>query len=105
MRKITKALGIIAILVLLTGIAQAGDWPVFHHDARHTGYTDESILDDLDFLWSYETEGQVESSPAGANGKVFVGSLDNKIYCFAVNSIPTPTPTAPPIPEKKDNRI
>ena len=84
--KTLKALGIIAILVLLTGVAQASDWPVFHHDARHTGYTDESIPDDLELLWSYKTGGIGGSSPAVVNDKVFVGSMDNKIYCLDENT-------------------
>ncbi|MGB7531465.1 MAG: PQQ-binding-like beta-propeller repeat protein [Halobacteriota archaeon] len=86
MRKITKIFGIIAILVFLTGIAQAGDWPMFHHDARHTGYTDDTIPDNLELLWSYETGNCVDSSPAVANGKVFVGSDDHKIYCLNENT-------------------
>lgn len=95
MHKIFKTLGIIAILVLLTGVAQAGDWPMFHHDARHTGYTDEKVPDDLELLWSYETGGQVESSPAVANGKVFVGSHDGQsifwreIYTYTNGTINT----------------
>ena len=82
MHRITKTLGIIAILVLLTGVAQAGDWPMFHHDARHTGYTTEKVPDELELLWSYKTEGSVFSSPAVVNGKVFVGSYYGKIYCL-----------------------
>jgi len=82
MHRITKTLGIIAILVLLPGVAQADDWPMFHHDPAHTGYTTESISDDLELLWSYQTGNCVDSSPAVANGKVFVGSRDEKIYCL-----------------------
>ena len=74
------------ILVLLfsgtVSTAQAGDWPMFHHDLRHTGYVDDTISDDLELLWSYTTGAGVYSSPAVAAGKVFVGSYYNKIYCF-----------------------
>jgi len=85
MHRITKALGIIAILVLLTSVAQASDWPMFHHDLRHTGYTTEKVSDELELLWSYETgscHDYYYSSPAVADGKVFVGSYDGKIYCL-----------------------
>ena len=82
-----KTVAIIVIIFLFTtGIAQASDWPMFHHDARHTGATDERIPDDLGLLWSYETEGSVQSSPAIADGKVFVGSNDGKIYCVDENT-------------------
>ena len=33
-------------------------------------------------LWSYNTEGQARSSPAVANGVVYVGSLDNNVYAL-----------------------
>ena len=80
--RILKILGIITILVLLTCVAQASDWPMFHHDFRHTGSTTEKVSDDLKLLWSYKTGGGVGSSPAVVDGKVFVGSYDNKIYCL-----------------------
>lgn len=90
---------IIVVLILLTGVAQASDWPMFQHDARHTGYTDENIPDDLKLLWSYETGDWVYSSPAVVDGKVFVGgSDDNKIYCFG-ETTPTIMPILTPILE------
>jgi outer membrane protein assembly factor BamB len=37
-------------------------------------------------IWSYTTGGQVWSSPAISDGKVYVGSFDGKMYCLdAVN--------------------
>ena len=85
-RAIKTPVLIIALLILSAGIAQAGDWPMFHHDLRHTGYTNETIPDDLELLWSFETAGEVVSSPAVADGKVFVGSCDDKIYCLDENT-------------------
>ena len=82
MYRITKTVGIIAILVLLVGTAQAGDWPMFQHDSKHTGYTTEKVPDELELLWSYDTRSILDSSPAVANGKVFVASGDGKIYCL-----------------------
>jgi len=35
-------------------------------------------------LWSYTTGGRVGSSPAVANGVVYIGSLDKKVYAFAL---------------------
>jgi parallel beta-helix repeat protein len=59
------------------------DWPMFRHDPTHTGYTTEEIsLTDLSRIWTFKTENVVKSSPAVANGKVFVGSLDHKIYAI-----------------------
>jgi len=44
------------VQVLFAPLACAGDWPMFQHDARHTGYTNESIPDDLELLWSFEND-------------------------------------------------
>jgi outer membrane protein assembly factor BamB len=41
-------------------------------------------------IWNYITGSAVESSPAVANGVVYVGSDDKKVYAFSA---------APPIPE------
>jgi Zn-dependent protease len=35
-----------------------------------------------DFVWNYTTGGQIYSSPAVADGKVYVGSDDYSVYCL-----------------------
>ena len=35
-------------------------------------------------LWSYTTGGAVWSSPAVANGMVYVASFDGKVYAFGL---------------------
>jgi outer membrane protein assembly factor BamB len=35
-------------------------------------------------LWSYATGGHVNSSPAVANGVVYVGSADGRVYAFGL---------------------
>jgi outer membrane protein assembly factor BamB len=55
--------------------------------------SDDSFLYALDgdrygagsFLWRAQTGGTVESSPTVADGMVFVGSSDHKVYAFALN--------------------
>ena len=79
---------ICALILLLSGAvgsAQAGDWSMFRHDPSHTGYTNEKISGDLKLLWCYEAPfllGFERSSPAVADGKVFIGSNDYNIYCL-----------------------
>ena len=70
----------------------AEDWPMFHHDARHTGYSTSTAPDTNQVLWSYKAGNYVASSPVVADGKVFVYSGDewyddrpnpsNKIYAL-----------------------
>jgi outer membrane protein assembly factor BamB len=57
-------------------------WPMFHHDLSHTGYSTSTAPNTNNTVWNYTTGNLVVSSPAVADGKVYVGSLDNKTYCF-----------------------
>jgi len=78
-----------AILLLLASFALsitgagsilAQDWPMFHHDLQNTGYTTSPSTNNV--LWSYPTGDEVFSSLAVAEGYVFVGSWDKKVYCL-----------------------
>jgi outer membrane protein assembly factor BamB len=97
--------------VLITGAMPAGtrrvdspsnawapkstDWPTFHHGNDRTGMTDSTATMKFAYYkWTAKTGGQVRSSPAVATvnatsgglmfvgAKVFVGSIDNRLYCI-----------------------
>jgi outer membrane protein assembly factor BamB len=89
MPQVIKIIGVLALVIVSTCTTQASDWPMFRYDAAHTGYTDEKVSDELESLWNFETSGEVDSSPTVANDKVFVGSSDNKIYCFGAKQTTT----------------
>jgi outer membrane protein assembly factor BamB len=57
-------------------------WPMFHHGLTHTGYSTSTAPNTNQILWSYTTGGYVDSSPAVADGKVYVGSRDNRTYAL-----------------------
>ena len=61
------------------------DWPMFHHDPRHTGYSTSTAPKTNRILWISEIGDCSHSSPVVVNGKVFVGSDDGKIYCLNEN--------------------
>ena len=91
MASIIKAFGIIAILTLLTPLAQASELPVSSYDSRHTDSTNNDILDDFELLWSYKIGGDLVREVELADGKIFVYSIvyysdDNKIYCLDENT-------------------
>jgi len=50
----------------------ADDWPMLHHDADHTGTTTSNGPLSNNTLWTFPTVGVVETSPAVANGYVYV---------------------------------
>jgi outer membrane protein assembly factor BamB len=63
-----------------TPTATGEAWPMFHHDLAHTGYATSPAPNTNQVLWNYTTGGRVWSSPAVANGRVYVGSEDKNVY-------------------------
>jgi len=57
-------------------------WPMFRHDPTHSGYSTSTAPETNTSLWNYTTGDLVLSSPAVANGKVYIGSDDLKVYCL-----------------------
>jgi len=57
-------------------------WSMFRHNPSHTGYTDSPAPRTNQTQWTYTTDYYVTSSPAVANGKVYFGSWDDKVYCL-----------------------
>lgn len=48
-------------------------WPMFHHDAQHTGRNPVAPAASPAVLWTFLTEGGIWSSPAiGLDGTVYV---------------------------------
>ena len=62
--------------------AYANDWPMFHHDLQHTGYSTSDAADTNNVMWTYTTDGDVYSSPAVVDGRVYIGSDDGHVYCL-----------------------
>ena len=76
------------MLFFVFGVALAqptGQWPMFHHDVRHTGLSEYAGPSAPAVLgWSYLTGDSVYSSPAiGSDGGIYVGSDDDNIYALS----------------------
>jgi len=56
-------------------------WPMFHHDLNNNGYSTSDAPDTNNVKWSYYL-GVSVASPAVADGKVYVGTNDKKVYCL-----------------------
>ena len=75
-------------LVLLIASAfalplSAQNLPMFRGDLRHSGIYDGPGVRNLSGVkWAFKTGARVVSSPAVANGVVYVGGEDHKVYAF-----------------------
>ena len=58
-------------------------WPMFHHFTNNSRYSTSSTPDANTLVWTAQGIGdKIISSPSIINGKVFVGSLNNNVYCL-----------------------
>ncbi|MDP3878960.1 MAG: PQQ-binding-like beta-propeller repeat protein [Dehalococcoidales bacterium] len=64
-----------------------GQWAMFQHDLGRSGNANSNgILPRGEIKWVFPTGGAVHSSPAVANGTVYIGSRDNKLYALDANT-------------------
>jgi outer membrane protein assembly factor BamB len=64
-------------------VASNEDWPMFHHDAAHSGYTESKMPANPELIWQFDTSGNhVASTPIVVDGRLYVGSDNGNIYCL-----------------------
>ena len=62
------------------------DWPTYRHDSQRSGFSDQSLSEDLSQAWDIPLGGQL-SALTVANGKAFVAQVDTgTIYALDLNS-------------------
>jgi len=67
----------------LSAVSAVGEWAMFHHDLERTGSTGPSgVLPQGKLRWLFSTSGAIHSSPAVANGTVYIGSWDGRFYAL-----------------------
>ena len=73
------------ILICSIGHSQASsdDWLSFRGNSQLTGVATAELPENLELLWTFETEDAIESTAAIAADVVYVGTLDG--YLYAVN--------------------
>jgi len=79
---ITSLILLVICTILPTIQASSDDWPMFHHDLQHSGFSASTAPNKNVTLWDYGTGGSVDSCPAVVDGEVYVGSGDNKTFCL-----------------------
>ena len=83
-KKVMCLLLCILTLCILVNAVSADDWPMFHHDADHTGYTTSNGPLTNSTLWTFKTSDEDVGSPVVANGYVYVACNNVSIYGVAV---------------------
>jgi eukaryotic-like serine/threonine-protein kinase len=74
-----------ALLICLRAVSQ--DAAMFRGNLQHTGIYDAAGVPQFSGIkWKFHTDGRVISSPAVANGLVYVGSTDGNLYAVDLES-------------------
>jgi len=66
--------------------SEDASWPMFHGGQGLLGRAVGDLPDSLQSLWRFKTGDQVKSSPAIAQGRVFVGSSDENVYALDLST-------------------
>jgi len=70
------------VFLLLASTSNSQSWPMFHNYLNHTGFSSSTAPTTAHLLWNYTTGSGIYSSPAVANGMIFIGSYDNHVYAL-----------------------
>jgi outer membrane protein assembly factor BamB len=62
--------------------ASTHDWQMFHHNLRHTGHSYSKAPSTNNLLWNYSAQDEIACSPAVADGMVFFGAADCRVYAL-----------------------
>lgn len=62
---------------------RAEDWHMFMHNIGFSGVSpDKNLVPPLELLWKFKTGGPLYASPVIANGILYIGSTDGKLYAL-----------------------
>ena len=84
-QEIKRVICAIVLLIILPAqaVKAVDEWPMFHHDLALSGYSASSAPDTDELLWVFDTESSaILSSPAIANGRLYIGSTDGNLYAL-----------------------
>lgn len=80
---VTLFMFVICFNVAEVKVINSYPWSTSQADAQRTGFTLSDAPDGNQTFWKFQTSGPIKSSPAVAEGKVFVGSTDGYLYAVS----------------------
>lgn len=66
----------------LNSSSAPGEWAMFRHDLANSGVTGAATVPQGTIKWTFQTGAAIQSSVAVANGTIYVGSRDGKLYAI-----------------------
>ena len=103
LKVITSPHGTTANRTASSGLPRLVDAPMFGFDSQHTHFNPyEHLLSTtnvshLTLDWTATTEDHIFSSPAVANGVIYFGSLDHKLYAYSAAGCGSGKLSCPPL--------
>jgi len=79
-----KALTLTALILALSAIANADDWPQFRGNPGLTGVATSPVPKTLKLLWTFEAGESIESSAAISDGVVYFGSQSSDLIAVSL---------------------
>src|SRR6201981_889748 len=77
----------ISVVLSLSSLSVSQEVAMFRGNLAHTGtYTSQQPPQLNRVKWTFHTNGSVISSPAVANGTIYVGSSDHNLYAINLDS-------------------
>ena len=71
------------VMESVTPPPRAEDWHTFMHNLSFSGVSrDKNLAPPLELLWKFKTGGPIYASPVIANGILYIGSTDGKLYAL-----------------------
>jgi len=67
---------------MAAGGSGTDDWTMFRHDLQHSGYSTSTAPSTNQTQWIFTATSDVYSSPAVADGKLYIGASDGRVYCL-----------------------
>lgn len=63
-----------------------GNWTQFHGNQAQNGFVSGDLPDQLSLVWRFKAGDEIKSSPAIADGRVYIGSWDKHVYALDVET-------------------
>ena len=67
-------------------LKESAEVAMFRGDKKHSGVYSGTISDAAKVKWKFKTNGIINSSPAIAGNKLYIGSSDSNLYCLDANN-------------------